>query len=46
MMLQLQKKSISPETEHAFQEITLFIGMLSDYYIKDNTEGLDFGDNE
>ena len=46
MMLQLQKKSILPETEHAFQEITLFIGMLSDYYIKDNTEGLDFGDNE
>lgn len=42
MMLRLQKKSISPETAHAVKEITTFIGMLSDYYIKDRTEGLEF----
>ena len=42
MMLSLQKKPISPETAHAVKEITTFIGMLSDYYIKDRTEGLEF----
>lgn len=42
MMLRLQKKPISPETAHAVKEITTFIGMLSDYYIKDLTEGLEF----
>lgn len=35
MMLRLQKKSVSPDTEHAIKEITTFIGMLSDYYLKD-----------
>ena len=42
MMLRLQKKPISPETAHAVKEITTSIGMLSDYYIKDRTEGLEF----
>ena len=42
MMLRLQKKPISPETAHAVKEITTFIGLLSDYYIKDRTEGLEF----
>lgn len=42
MMLRLQKKPISPETARAVKEITTFIGMLSDYYIKDRTEGLEF----
>ena len=42
MMLRLQKKPISPETAHAVKEITTFIGMLSHYYIKDRTEGLEF----
>lgn len=42
MMLRLQKKQLSPETEHAVKEISTFIGMLSDYYIKDRTEGLKF----
>ena len=42
MMLRLQKKPISPETAHAVKEITTFIGMLSDYYIKDRIEGLEF----
>lgn len=44
MMLRLQKKPISSETEHAVKEISTFVGMLSDYYIKDRTEGLDFGE--
>ena len=35
MMLRLQKKEVSPDTEHAIKEITTFIGMLSDYYLKD-----------
>lgn len=42
MMLRLQQKPISPETANAVKEITTFIGMLSDYYIKDRTEGLEF----
>ena len=42
MMLRLQKKEISPDTAHAIQEISTFIGMLSDYYLKDKTEGLIF----
>ena len=44
MLLRLQQKPVSDETESAIREITTFIGMLSDYYIKDRTEGLDFGD--
>ena len=42
MMLRLQKKKISPDTEHAIKEITTFIGMLSDYYIKEKKELLEF----
>lgn len=42
MMLRLQKKKISPDTEHAMKEITTFIGMLSDYYMKDKEEPLEF----
>ena len=45
MMLRLQKKPITPETERAIKEITTFVGLLSDYYIKDRTEGLDFDEN-
>ena len=41
MLLRLQKKDISPDTAHAVKEITTFIGMLSDYYHKDKTEGLE-----
>lgn len=46
MMLRLQKKTISPETERAIKEITTFVGLLSDYYIKDRTEGLKFEDDD
>lgn len=42
MMLRLQKKEISPDTAHAVKEITTFIGMLSDYYMKDKVEPLEF----
>lgn len=42
MMLRLQKKKISPDTEHAIKEISTFIGMLSDYYLKDKEEPLEF----
>ena len=46
MMLRLQKKEITPETERAIKEITTFVGLLSDYYIKDRTEGLKFDDDD
>lgn len=42
MMLRLGKKKISPDTEHAIKEITTFVGMLSDYYMKDKEEPLEF----
>ena len=42
MMLRLQKKDISQNTQHAIKEITTFIGMLSDYYKKEREEGLQF----
>ncbi len=44
MILRLQKKDISQETEKAIKEITTLIGLLSDYYIKDRDEGLQFED--
>lgn len=40
MLLRLQHKDISTDTQHAVNEIITFIGMLSDYYHKDRTEGL------
>mgnify|MGYP002525191507 CR=1 FL=1 len=42
LMLRLQKKEITPNTQHAVKEISTFIGMLSDYYKKDKEEGLKF----
>ena len=44
MLLRLQKKEVTPNTQHAVKEITTFIGMLSDYYKKDKEEGLKFED--
>lgn len=44
MMLRLQKKTVSPDTEHAIKEITTLIGMLSDYYLKDKKGELKFED--
>jgi hypothetical protein len=40
MMLRLQKRDISPSTEHAVKEVSTFIGMLTDYYHKDKEEGI------
>ena len=42
-MLRLQKKEITPNTEHAVKEVSTFVGMLSDYYKEDKEKGLDFG---
>ena len=42
MMLSLQKKESTPNTQLAVKEITTFLGMLSDYYKKDKEEGLKF----
>jgi len=42
MMLRLQKKEVTTNTQHAVQEVSTFIGMLSDYYKKDKDEGLKF----
>jgi flagellin-specific chaperone FliS len=40
MMLRLQKKEVTPNTEHAVSEISKFIGMLSDYYKKSKEEDI------
>ena len=40
LLLRLQQKPVSPNTAHAVQEISRFIGMLSDYYKQDKEEGL------
>lgn len=42
MMLRLQKKVISSETEKAVKDISTLLGQLSDYYFKDKKEPLDF----
>ena len=40
MLLRLQKKDITPQTQNAVNEVTTFIGMLSDYFKKDKEEDL------
>ncbi len=42
MLLRLQKREVSPQTQNAMNEITTFLGMLSDYYKQDKTEGINF----
>lgn len=42
LMLRLQQKEIGQETQHALKEISTFMGMLSDYYIKERDEGIDW----
>lgn len=39
MLLRLQKKEVSQQTQNAVNEITTFIGMLSDYYKEDREKG-------
>lgn len=45
MMLRLQNKEITPQTQNAVNEITTFIGMLSDYYKQDKEKGDLFEDD-
>ena len=40
MMLRLQQKEITPNTQHAVKEISTLIGMLNDYYFNDKEEEL------
>ena len=42
MMLRLQKKEVSVETKNAMAEITTYIGLLNDYYLKDKESPLEF----
>ena len=42
MMLRLQHKPISDETEKAVKAISTLLGQLSDYYFKDKQEPIDF----
>ena len=42
MLLRLQQKEITPDTNHAINEMSTLMGMLSDYYIKDKAGELEF----
>ena len=42
LILKLQKKDITPETQRAMIEISAFLGQLSDYYLKDKETPLEF----
>lgn len=42
MLLRMRKQEISPATSHAMKEITTFIGMLNDYYMKNREQPLEF----
>lgn len=41
MLLRLQKKAVSKDTETAVKDVTTFLGMLSDYYLKDKETPLE-----
>ena len=45
MLLRLQQKPISKSTENAINEITTFLGMLSDYYKEDKEKGIKFDED-
>lgn len=42
MLLRLQKKEISAETAKAVQDISTFLGQLSDYFLKDKQQPIEF----
>ena len=42
LLLKLQKKDISTETQQAASHISNMLGTLSDYYLKDKTEPIEF----
>ena len=41
LLLRLQHKEVSPETQQAIKDISTFIGQLSDYYFKDKQEPIE-----
>ena len=42
MLLRMQKKPVSADTEAALKKISTFVGMLTDYYDKDKENPLEF----
>lgn len=42
MLLRLQKKAISPETEKAVKDVSTLLCQLSDYYFQDKKDPIDF----
>ena len=42
MLLRLQKREVSPETQQAAADISTLLGQLSDYWLKDKEEPIDF----
>lgn len=42
MLLKLQHHNISNETALAVKDISTLVGQLSDYYLKDKAEPIDF----
>lgn len=42
VLLRLQKKPVTPETEKAVKDVSVCLGQLSDYYFKDKQSPLDF----
>jgi hypothetical protein len=42
MMLRLKQQEISEETQTAVKHISTLLGQLSDYYLKDKQEPLEF----
>lgn len=42
LMLRMQKKPVSPETEKAVKDVAALLGQLSDYYFKDKEQPIEF----
>jgi hypothetical protein len=42
MLLRLQKKPVSEDTEKSVKTVTVFLGTLADYYKKDKEEPIEF----
>ncbi|WP_036904925.1 DUF4924 family protein [Prevotella sp. AGR2160] len=45
MLLHMQKKEVTPATQHAVEEISKFLATLSAYYLEDETKGLKWSDD-
>ena len=44
MLLRLQHKNVSAGTQQAVEDVTQFLGQLSDYYLKNKREPISFND--